>query len=95
MLQNESLYLFMRRSGYRPYGRNSFSFIKNFSNLDFPRFHIYVQEDSGAYHFNLHLDMKKPIYKNVTAHSGEYAGKLLKKEKERILSFAAKRISIS
>jgi len=34
--------------------------------------------------FNLHLDQKRPIYKGVTAHSGEYEGEVVEKEVERI-----------
>lgn len=36
--------------------------------------------------FNLHLDQKKPSYKGSHAHSGEYDGKLVKEEAERIKS---------
>ena len=34
--------------------------------------------------FNLHLDQKKPIYKGTVAHSGEYKGKTVEGEAERI-----------
>ena len=33
--------------------------------------------------FNLHLDQKRPIYKGVTAHSGEYEGEVVEEEAER------------
>jgi hypothetical protein len=35
--------------------------------------------------FNLHLDQKKASYENNPAHSGEYEGKLVEEEKERII----------
>jgi len=50
----------------------------------YPRFHLYLKDSGGNLIFNLHLDQKKPIYKGITAHSGEYDGEIIKKEAERI-----------
>lgn len=52
----------------------------------YPRFHIYLKENkkTGEIVINLHLDQKKPIYKGAPAHSGEYDGKIVETEAERI-----------
>jgi len=50
----------------------------------YPRFHIYSKQEIENLIFNLHLDQKRPIYKGVTAHSGEYEGEVVEKEAERI-----------
>ena len=50
----------------------------------YPRFHIYLKEENDNLIFNLHLDQKRPIYKGVAAHAGEYDGKIVEEEAERI-----------
>ena len=50
----------------------------------YPRFHIYLKTKGGDLIFNLHLDQKMPTYKGAAAHSGEYEGKLIEKEVEKI-----------
>lgn len=51
---------------------------------DYPRFHLYLKIAGENLVFNLHLDQKRPSYGHETAHSGEYEGKLVEIEKERI-----------
>jgi hypothetical protein len=51
---------------------------------DYPRFHLYIKITGKNLVFNLHLDQKRPSYGRETAHSGEYEGKLVKTEKQRI-----------
>jgi len=65
------------------------AFIRPIRGIPFPRFHIYLKEnkETSEIFFNLHLDQKKPIYKGITAHSGEYAGEVVEKEAERIKKF--------
>lgn len=63
------------------------SYVRRLQKLFFPRFHVYMDEDAGAYVYNLHLDQKRPIYENVTAHSGEYDGEVVEREADRILAF--------
>ena len=65
------------------------SYIRRLSKLFYPRFHVYMAEEIGAYVYNLHLDQKRPIYENVTAHSGEYDGDVVEREAERIKSFVS------
>jgi hypothetical protein len=46
---------------------------------------IKQDKDKNLLFFNLHLDQKKASYENNPAHSGEYEGKLVEEEKERII----------
>lgn len=77
-----------RKLGYMPRGvvGKEFEFIRPLLGRDYPRFHLYVKEDkeSDTLWLSLHLDQKKPSYKGSSAHSGEYKGKLVEKEAERI-----------
>lgn len=50
----------------------------------YPRFHLFVKVEDKNLIFNLHLDQKRPVYKGAPAHAGEYEGKLVSKEAERI-----------
>ena len=83
----------MRQLGYHFWQRNretkEMSFIRPIGGVLFPRFHIYLKQDEKTSEilFNLHLDQKKPIYKGVPAHSGEYEGEVVEKEAERIKNF--------
>jgi len=57
-------------------------------NLDnFPRFHIYLQQQGDNFIFGLHLDQKQPSYKGSHAHSGEYFGPVVSEEADRIQQF--------
>lgn len=67
-------YLFQKENQFvRPLGRNGY-----------PRFHLYIEENNDELIFNLHLDQKKPIYKGSPAHAGEYEGKVVETEAQRI-----------
>ncbi len=84
----ENLIVLMRKLGYHflKEKESESSFIKVLAKSGYPRFHIYLKEDRNKKEviFNLHLDQKKPIYKNVRAHSGEHEGRIVKEEAERI-----------
>ncbi|MCK5332392.1 hypothetical protein KAJ41_00840 [Candidatus Parcubacteria bacterium] len=80
----ESLHNFMRKCGYMPFHD---SYIKNLSVSGYPRFHIYVVESETEFIFNLHIDQKRPSYGKATAHSGEYEGKVVEDEADRIVDF--------
>lgn len=62
------------------------SFIRPLERSGYPRFHLYVREnpETKDLTINLHLDQKKPIYKGAPAHAGEYEGKVVENEAERI-----------
>ena len=60
------------------------SFIRPLERSGYPRFHLYLKESEGEIIFNLHLDQKRPIYKGAPAHAGEYEGKVVETEAERI-----------
>ncbi|MCK4525326.1 MAG: hypothetical protein KAU07_02735 [Candidatus Andersenbacteria bacterium] len=77
----ENLYNFLRKCGYAPFHD---SYVKVISGSGYPRFHIYVNESDSQYVLNLHLDQKRPSYGKETAHSGEYDGKVVEEEAERI-----------
>ena len=62
------------------------SFVRSLERGGYPRFHIYLEIDQKKAEiiFNLHLDQKRPIYKYAPAHAGEYEGKVVEIEAERI-----------
>jgi len=62
------------------------NFMRRLSGYDYPRFHIYVHEETDALVINLHLDQKKPSYGSAAAHSGEYEGETVAAEAQRIKS---------
>ena len=78
----ENLYSFLRKCEYAPFYD---SYIKILSSSGYPRFHLYLKEEEKQYIFNLHLDQKRPSYGKETAHSGEYEGGVVEREKERII----------
>lgn len=88
---NESVVSLVRRLGYAPLGSegDEFSCVRNLGQGrgGYPRFHLFIKQgDAHSLIFNLHLDQKKPSYKGVSAHSGEYEGEVTEKEKQRIMS---------
>ena len=79
----------MRRLGYHAHGENQ-SFIRLAGRGRYPRYHIYISEGDGFWELGLHFDQKKQSYSGQRAHSGDYQGELLEKEKERIISLLSK-----
>jgi len=84
----ENIYTLIRRIGYYPLSKEQkteeINCVRPLDRSGYPRFHIYLKTDAENLIFNLHLDQKKPIYKGITAHSGEYNGKIVENEAERI-----------
>ncbi len=76
-----NLYNFMRKCGYAPLHG---SYARILSSSGYPRFHLYIEETNDQYILNLHLDQKRPSYLEKKAHSGEYEGKVVEEEAERI-----------
>jgi len=84
----ENIYNLMREIGYifqqKDEIRKELNFIRPLERSGYPRFHLYLKTEGENLIFNLHLDQKKPLYKGVPAHSGEYEGKVVEEETERI-----------
>ena len=93
---NKSINNLMRAIGYHPTylqldilrrsqnEGSKISIMRQVGRNDYPRFHLYIKQNGQDFIFNLHLDQKKPSYKGSTGHSGEYDGKVVEDEAERI-----------
>ena len=82
----ENIHNLIKRIGYHFQGEDKEKKELAFTRpvKGYPRFHIYAKQEIENLIFNLHLDQKRPIYKGVAAHSGEYEGEVVEKEVERI-----------
>lgn len=79
----DNLYLTLRHLGYSP-SRDEESYMRRLRGSLYPRFHLYVSEDSRGTVLNLHLDQKQPSYAGTSAHAGEYDGATVETEADRI-----------
>ena len=66
---------------------NQTSYVRRLGGQQYPRWHIYVNNDSSDTIFNLHLDEKKTSYEGSPRHSGQYRGEVVSKEASRINDF--------
>ncbi len=76
-----------RKIGYYYLGKTEkqeFNLIKTLERGGYPRFHVYLIITEQELVFNLHLDQRRPVYKNAPAHSADYEGKVVEQEAERI-----------
>ena len=93
----ENITTLMRRIGYffLKEGEGELSFVRPFQRASYPRFHVYleIKKEMNAITFGLHLDQKRPSYMGTHAHSGEYDGKLVEQETERIKRILEQRIT--
>jgi hypothetical protein len=82
----ENINNLMRSLSYRFIGQegSEMSYVRKPSGGDYPRFHVYLKTENNALTFSLHLDQKRPVYENATAHAGEYDGELVENEAQRI-----------
>ncbi|MFH1841272.1 MAG: hypothetical protein ABH800_00630 [Candidatus Nealsonbacteria bacterium] len=86
----ENPHSLMRRCGYvfdrKKNDELAFSRSLGASRSGYPKFHVYLKVDESSREtvINLHLDQKKPSYKETSAHSAEYEGELVEREAERI-----------
>lgn len=85
----QNVYYLMRKCAYTPdkiTKKSELVFFRSIgsSRSGYPRFHLYVKSENKNSIFNLHLDQKRPIYKGVRAHGGEYEGEVVEKEVNRI-----------
>jgi len=89
-ISGENVINLMRRVGYhfqrKDAEKGELVFVRPLQGVPYPRFHIYLRENKETKEIiiNLHLDQKMPRYKGVSAHSGEYEGKVIEEEAERI-----------
>lgn len=82
----ENTYNLMRNIGYFFQGKdeNKGELIFARPARGYPRFHLFLKVEGENLTFNLHLDQRKPIYKDAPAHAGEYEGDAVEGEAERI-----------
>jgi hypothetical protein len=86
---NQNIKVLMNRIGYHQhYDRrsNKVSYIRRLGSLNYPRFHVYIDQHGDRVSFNVHLDEKKPSYGVGHRHSGQYDTELVGKEVTRIQS---------
>ncbi len=84
-----SSWQFLRQAGYQILENrrdDKVSFARRLGSGLYPRFHIYLQNNSDSTIFNIHLDQKKASYEGQTAHSGEYDSELVNQEAFRLKS---------
>ncbi len=77
----------LRRIGYSPFvdpNTGEQSFVRRLGAYFYPRWHAYVERQSGELRINLHLDQKRPSYPGFRKHSGEYSGPTVEAEADRI-----------
>lgn len=74
----------MRQLGYRLHFDNN-SYVRRLGRQDYPHFHVYLRESPRHLELSLHLDQKGACYQGQTAHSGEYEGEQLVKERDRMI----------
>ena len=84
--QKENILSLIRKLGYKmnPRSKGEFNCIRPVQGSDYPRFHLFIEEDKDKFIFKLHLDQKRPSYSGSSAHSGEYEGRVVEEEVERI-----------
>jgi hypothetical protein len=61
-----------------------YNLVRKLSLGNYPRFHIYAQQQGRNLNISLHLDQKAPRYEGAHAHAGEYAGPVIDEEVDRI-----------
>lgn len=80
----------LRRAGYamQQNKKREINFTRRIQEADYPRFHLYIhkEEPGKLIELSIHIDEKKPSYEGHTAHSGQYEGKILEQERDRILN---------
>jgi len=83
----ENISTLIRKIGYHYLDKTEkqeFNLVRLLERGGYPRFHIYLKITPEELFFSLHLDQKKPVYKDAPAHSADYKGKVVEQEAERI-----------
>lgn len=93
-ISNENPVNLMRKAGYFFFKKEGgqLSFLRLINRTNFPRFHVFLQinKETNEIIVTVHLDQKRPTYKGVPAHAGEYEDGVIVKEAERIKSILSK-----
>jgi len=80
----DNIYNSMRKIGYHYQGQDKGELAFARPPRGYPRFHLFLKVKDNNLIFDLHLDQKRPSYKDFTAHSGEHNTEIVKQEAERI-----------
>jgi hypothetical protein len=89
---NDNARNMMRKLGYGEHTGHGgqMSYTRRVTNQPFPRYHAYVEDYNGGIQINLHVDQKEASYHGSSVHSGEYDGRLVDEEMERIQNTISK-----
>lgn len=68
----------------RQVSENEVSFTRPLNRGGYPRFHIYLKGNNEELLFSLHIDQKRPVYKEAHDHAAEYDGRVVEEEAQRI-----------
>ncbi len=68
----------------RQVSENEVSFTRPLNRDGYPRFHIYLKANDEDLWLSLHLDQKRPVYKEAHDHAAEYGGVVVENEAQRI-----------
>ncbi|MCR4280372.1 MAG: hypothetical protein NUV82_03045 [Candidatus Komeilibacteria bacterium] len=78
----------LREAGYH---QHRDSFVKLVGRDYYPRWHIYVkQESDNQLLFSIHLDQRAAVHEGIKAHGADYDGPLVKTEADRVLGLFEK-----
>lgn len=91
-----TIYNLMRDLGYHFQGQTENSKELGFSRprTGYPRLHLFIKQEKEILSLSLHLDQKKPVYENATAHSGDYDGPVVEREMARIKQYIESQIAL-
>ena len=88
--KRNNIAMLARKIGYRYLRKDEKAgevvFIRVLGSGGYPRFHLFLKSEltDDDLIFDLHLDQKKPVYKEAHAHAAEYDTVIVKDESERI-----------
>jgi hypothetical protein len=82
----------VKRAGYASWQGHDDkpSYVRRLGSNHYPRFHVYIKEQSTFFALDLHLDQKQVSYEGVSAHSGDYDSITVENEARRITEVIAK-----
>lgn len=67
------------------------SYVRRLGGGEYPRFHVYVDQEGEGLRIKIHLDQKQASYQGHTAHSGEYEDSgVVEQEAARLRAFFAR-----